>query len=121
LFHLDTFLCIAISGQDKSMNCIAINGEPLALGLPESNSSEEPFLNLKSAFSDAFHALKVLSSEEIDFVFIDIQMPSLTGLQFIKSLGNPPMLIVITAYKQYALERYYLAVADYLVKPVPLE
>jgi two-component system LytT family response regulator len=103
------------------MNCIAIDDEPLALSLLESNINKVPFLKLRYLCSDAFQALKALSSEQIDLIFIDIQMPGLTGLQFIKSLENPPLVIIITAYKQYAIDGHDLAVVDYLVKPVPLE
>ena len=74
-----------------------------------------------AACNDAFEAMKALQENKIDLVFIDIQMPGLTGLQFIGSLENKPLVIFITAYKQYALESYDLAVVDYLVKPVALD
>ena len=103
------------------MNCIAVDDEPLALKLLQDNISKVPFLKLAAACNDAFEALKATQENKIDLVFIDIQMPGLTGLQFIASLENKPLVIFITAYKQYALESYDLSVVDYLVKPVPLE
>ena len=103
------------------MNCIAVDDEPLALKLLQDNISRVPFLKLAAACNDAFEAMKALQENKIDLVFIDIQMPGLTGLQFIKSLENKPLVIFITAYKQYALESYDLSVVDYLVKPVPLD
>jgi DNA-binding LytR/AlgR family response regulator len=102
------------------INCIAVDDEPLALKLLQDNISKVPFLKLISACNDAFEAMKALQENKIDLVFIDIQMPGLTGLQFIESLINKPLVIFITAYKQYALESYDLSVVDYLVKPVAL-
>jgi len=103
------------------INCIAVDDEPLALKLLQDNISKVPFLKLVSACNDAFEAMKALQENKIDLVFIDIQMPGLTGLQFIGSLENKPLVIFITAYKQYALESYDLSVVDYLVKPVALD
>jgi len=103
------------------INCIAVDDEPLALRLLQDNISKVPFLKLVAACNDAFEAMKALQENKIDLVFIDIQMPGLTGLQFIGSLENKPLVIFITAYKQYALESYDLAVVDYLVKPVALD
>ena len=103
------------------MNCIAVDDEPLALKLLQDNISKVPFLKLAAACNDAFEAMNALQENKIDLVFIDIQMPGLTGLQFIGSLENKPLVIFITAYKQYALESYDLSVVDYLVKPVPLD
>jgi two-component system, LytTR family, response regulator len=103
------------------INCIAVDDEPLALKLLQDNISKVPFLKLAAACNDAFEAMKTLQENKIDLVFIDIQMPGLTGLQFIGSLENKPLVIFITAYKQYALESYDLAVVDYLVKPVALD
>lgn len=103
------------------MNCIAVDDEPLALKLLQDNISKVPYLKLVAACSDAFEAMKAMQENKIDLVFIDIQMPGLTGLQLIGSLENKPLVIFITAYKQYALESYDLAVVDYLLKPVALD
>jgi two-component system, LytTR family, response regulator len=103
------------------MNCIAIDDEPLALKLLADNIGKVAYLNLVATCSNAFEAMNALQENKIDLIFIDIQMPGLTGLQYISTLENKPLVIFITAYKQYALESYDLAVVDYLVKPVSLE
>lgn len=103
------------------LTCIAVDDEPLALALLEDNISKVPNLKLVSSCTDAFEATKALQQQQVDLIFIDIQMPGLTGLQFIKSLAQKPMVILITAYKQYALDSYDLDVVDYLVKPVALD
>ncbi|HEY4148934.1 MAG TPA: response regulator transcription factor [Chitinophagaceae bacterium] len=103
------------------LNCIAIDDEPLALQLLADNISKVPYLNLVASCGDAFEATRILQDNAVDLLFVDIQMPGLTGLQFIESLAKKPMVILITAYKQYALEGYGLDVVDYLVKPVALD
>jgi two-component system LytT family response regulator len=103
------------------IRCIAIDDESLALRLLEDNISKVPFLKLVAAFQDPFRAMEMMRSESVDLVFIDIQMPGLTGLQLIETLTFKPMVILITAYKQYALEGYDLNVVDYLLKPVAME
>ena len=103
------------------LRCIAVDDEPLALRLLEDNISKVPFLEQVALCRNPFEAMKVLQEGVIDLIFIDIQMPGLTGLQFIGSLENKPLVIFVTAYKQYALDSYGLAVVDYLVKPVSLE
>ena len=103
------------------INCIAVDDEPLALNLLEDNISKVPYLRLVAKCNDAFEATKALQDHQVDLVFIDIQMPGLTGLQFIESLSKKPMVILITAYKQFALDGYTLDVVDYLVKPVPMD
>lgn len=103
------------------LRCIAIDDEPLALELLVDNISKVPFLELVAECSNPLEAMKVLEQQSVDLVFLDIQMPGLTGLQFIQSLAEKPMFILITAYEKYALDGYTLDVLDYLVKPVSLD
>ncbi|WP_131537120.1 LytR/AlgR family response regulator transcription factor [Pedobacter nototheniae] len=103
------------------INCLAIDDEPLALNLLADNISKIPFLNLVASCDDAFSANKIMQEQPIDLIFIDIQMPGITGLQFIQSLVKKPMIILVTAYKQYALDGFAMDVLDYLMKPVSMD
>lgn len=103
------------------LTCIAVDDEPLALNLLADYISKIPYLELVATCGDAFEATKALQETEVDLMFIDIQMPGLTGLQFIQSLSKRPMVIIITAYKKFASDGFDLDVVDYLVKPVGLD
>jgi len=103
------------------LSCIAVDDEPLALHLLTEYIAKVPFLTLVGTCGDAFEAARVLQETSVDLVFMDIQMPGLTGLQFIQSLAKRPMFILVTAYKKFAPEGFDLEVVDYLIKPVGME
>ena len=103
------------------LTCIVVDDEPLARGLLTDYISRIPFLEQVGSCGDAFEAASVLREKQVDLIFIDIQMPGLTGLQFIQSLATKAMVIIITAYKKFAHEGFELDVVDYVVKPVGLD
>ena len=99
------------------INCIAIDDEPLALTQLTGYISRVPFLNLVASCQDAFDAMSVLSAQKIDLMFVDINMPDLSGVEFVRSLVSRPMIIFTTAYSEYAVEGFKLDAVDYLLKP----
>ncbi len=103
------------------MRCIIIDDEPLALELLADNIKQVPRLQLVASCRSAAQAMEILHAETVDLVFCDIQMPGISGLQFVKSLPQKPMVIFITAYHEFAMDGFELDVVDYLLKPVPLE
>jgi DNA-binding LytR/AlgR family response regulator len=103
------------------IRCIAIDDEPLALELLEDNIRQVPYMELLAGFNNSMEALQYLQQHDVELVFLDIQMPGLTGLQFIQSLARKPMFILVTAYEKFALEGFNLDVVDYLVKPVAMD
>ena len=104
------------------MTCMAVGDEPLALDLIEDNIRKISFLTLVRKCSTALEANDYLQKESVDLLFLDIQMPGLSGIQFLKGLTKtPPLVIFITAYEKYAIDGYNLDVVDYLLKPVSFE
>ncbi len=103
------------------INCIAVDDEQLSLDLIEDNIKKVPFLNLVKKCSSVFDAVQILSTGNIDLLFLDIEMPDMNGLQMLKTLKSKPMVIFITAYDKYAMQGYELDVIDYLLKPVSFE
>lgn len=101
----------------EKVKCLIVDDEPLALDLIESYVVKTPFLELAGRCSSAFKAMEVMASQKVDLIFLDIQMPGLTGLEFSKSLQNGPRVVFTTAYGQYALEGFKADALDYLVKP----
>lgn len=101
--------------------CIIIEDEPLAREVIETYLLNFPEIELISAFDNAIQAFQFLQNNQIDLIFLDIQMPQLSGIEFLKSLTSPPKVIITTAYRDYAIEGFELNVIDYLLKPIPLE
>lgn len=103
------------------LNCVIIEDEPLARNLLSDYVAKVPSLNLLQAFGNPLEALELLRNQPVDILFLDVQMPQLTGISLLKVLQHKPMVILTTAYSEYALEGYELDVADYLLKPVTFE
>jgi two-component system, LytTR family, response regulator len=103
------------------IKCLAVDDEPLALQIISDYVAKLPFLELAGTCASGLEALEFLQKNQVDLIFLDIQMPDLTGIQFLKSLRNPPSVILTTAYPDYALQGYELDVSDYLLKPISFD
>ena len=99
------------------IKCIAIDDEPLALKQVSSFIEKTPFLELVASCKSAFEAMEVITKQEVDLMFVDIQMPDLTGIDFVKSLNREQRIIFTTAYQEYALEGFKVNALDYILKP----
>jgi DNA-binding LytR/AlgR family response regulator len=103
------------------INCIAVDDEPLALEIISAYCEKTPFLKLLKTFDNAIDTLEYLRNNEVDLIFLDIQMEGLTGIQFLHALKEKPYVILTTAYDSYAVQGFELDVTDYLLKPVSFE
>ncbi len=102
----------------QQYNCIIVEDEPLAAEVLQDYVMQVPFLKLKGVCTDALYAMEMLQKEKVDLMFLDIHLPKLKGLDFLKTLQSKPQVIITTAYHEYALEGYEHNVLDYLLKPV---
>lgn len=105
----------------SSVKCIIVEDEPLAAKVLSDYVSQVPFLQLQGVFKDAILATEYLRDNTIDLIFLDIHLPKLKGMAFLKTLAHPPAVIITTAYHQYAVEGFNLSVTDYLLKPFDFE
>ena len=104
-----------------TINCAIIDDEPLAAGLLESYAKKTPYLELRGVFNSAIQAMKVLRENPVQLLFLDIQMPELSGVEFAKILPRETKVIFTTAFPQYAIEGYKVSALDYLLKPISYE
>lgn len=105
----------------KRTRCLIIDDEPLAIKLIRSHLSKIDSFEIAGECRNALKAVEFLKSEKIDLMFLDINMPEITGLDFLKSLPDPPYVIITTAYREYAIDGYDLDVVDFLLKPISFE
>ena len=103
------------------MNILAIDDEPLALKQLERYIKSMPFMNLVGTARDSYEAMQILTDNKVDAIFLDINMPGMDGMSFVRSLTTPPMIVFTTAYSEYAVDSYKLNAVDYLLKPFGLE
>lgn len=99
------------------MNCIAIDDEPMALDVIKSHAAKVPFIQLLATFVDGLEAITYMQKQKVDLIFLDINMPDLSGLQLAECLPGKPFIIFTTAYSEYAVESYEVRAVDYLLKP----
>ena len=101
------------------MNCIIIDDEPLAIEVLETYCQKIGFIEVLGSFTNPLDAITIIQEKKVDLIFCDIEMPQISGLEFINALENRPLFIFTTAYSQYAVEGFELNAVDYLIKPIP--
>jgi len=104
-----------------NINCLIVDDEQLARGLLERYISKIPYLSLKKSCKSALEAIDCLQKGDVDLMFLDIQMPDITGIAFLQTLKKKPLVIFTTAYEEYAIDGYELDVIDYMLKPIAFE
>ncbi|CAM1344219.1 LytR/AlgR family response regulator transcription factor [Tenacibaculum amylolyticum] len=105
----------------EKIKCLIADDEPIARQIIENYSKDIPYLEVVAMCKNAFEVMEVLQKEQIDLLFLDINMPKFSGISLLKSLAKKPEVIITTAYPEYAIEGFELAVTDYLLKPFSLE
>src|ERR1700753_1473541 len=105
----------------KKIRCLLVDDEPLAIALLQQHLGQLDFLEVTATCTNSLKALEVLKRMEVDLMFLDIQMPAINGIDFLKMLRHPPSVIITTAYREYALDGYDLDIIDYLLKPITFE
>lgn len=103
------------------VKCLLVDDEPLAIKLIENHISKIDALEVIATCNNALKAFEIINTQQIDLMFLDIKMPNINGIDFLKTLKNPPKTIFTTAYRDYAIESYDLEVVDYLLKPITFE
>jgi two-component system LytT family response regulator len=101
-----------------SISCVIVDDEPLARSLLKDYVSKVPSLKLVEVCSSSVAAMEIIQKQQVDLLFLDIQMPEITGISFLKIMKKRPLVVLTTAYSEYALESYELDVVDYLLKPI---
>ncbi|MCR8561194.1 LytTR family DNA-binding domain-containing protein [Mucilaginibacter sp. BJC16-A38] len=105
----------------KKIRCLLVDDEPLAISLLQKHVGQLDFLEVTGTCPNALKALEVLKNKNVDLMFLDIRMPAISGIDFLKTLRYPPKVIITTAYREYALEGYDLDIVDYLLKPITFD
>ncbi len=103
------------------MKCLIVDDEPLAVDILASFVEKVPHLELCATTNNALEAIELIGKHQIELLFLDIQMPNLSGIELVKTLNNPPLIIFTTAYSNYALDGFELNAVDYLLKPIPFD
>jgi len=107
--------------ENPKTRCLIIDDEPLAIKLIRSHLSKLESFEIAGECKNALKAIEFLKKEKIDLMFLDVNMPEITGIDFLKTIPNPPYTIITTAYREYAIEGYDLDVIDFLLKPISFE